>query len=319
MNGPSPTHDDHQGDDLRPVLAAAVDELHTHEPAMRDMLGPAMAAGARMRRRRRANMAAGLAAVVVLVAGGGAYLGLNRDRAALPAETPMTVPPVVESIGPTPQSAQQDTEGDRRAHELARALKPIVEPLGFTLAGSAWVLRPVDGPFSMLTVALRNTRNQLVALTLSTGRMPEAFKGGEARPGCGVLDSHDPTVLLDYSAAICTFVGMASGTDTPVWRLRYRDDPGVVQLGPGTDIVRAQIFPRHDSPGGKPDADTVAALGNALLDTAALADIGEAVRGLAAAYKREVPFPAPPAWPLVGGQDGASPSGASGTSAPPAN
>jgi hypothetical protein len=202
---------------------------------MPDLLGPAMAAGARIRRRRRTAFLAGLTAAVVLAAGGLAgglgYLGGDGE-------------PAPGSVATQPPSAD-------RAAELAAALDKHVGPRGWSARPETLDVRSDGGGGGTLRITVRRgdaPQQREALLELSVGAMSLPLMAGQpVGTNCEVLmklDRYGPQSDRE-NGTLCVFKG-EDALKALVWDVSIKapktGEPrrwGVVRLGPERELVRA--------------------------------------------------------------------------------
>lgn len=245
---------DHAGTDergLRDALDAALRGPDAHEPGMPDLLGPAMAQGARIRRRRRTTFLVALSVGAVIAGagtvGGIAYLGRSDDPGVGVAGQPSGSPP--------------PTEEPRSASELVAVLMRHLDPQGLSVDPYPVTVYERPGTRHVL-MTVRSLKGPSTTLDLSVAALAPPGLTGSGTSGCGVLEKLDRSTTVDYTdpGVACELLKpVVKASD--VWTVVAKKPSapgtqgahGVVRLGPDLAIVRAWI---HEKPSAELDLGT---------------------------------------------------------------
>ncbi|MDI2132538.1 hypothetical protein [Yinghuangia seranimata] len=247
MNSREPRREDGTADDgLGPALAEAVDRLRFAEPAMPDLLGPAMAEGVRIRHRRRTTILFALTvAVVVLttsVVGALAYLGGGQEAGPAAGGSPA-------SQRPWP-SGSADPKRDLMIKQFAEAIDKALPKaqLGVDSESVTVASRP-DGRTVYLT--LRDRQGRAVPIALSTGHATSEVRTADPGVNCEVPAKVDQTPPLAYTApgvGCRTAEGVPASKERRVWDVFVKPVApgelpiGAVRIGTDRQIVRAWTY-----------------------------------------------------------------------------
>lgn len=255
--------------DLRPVLAAAMDDIRITEPGMPDLLGPAMAEGSRLRRKRRTNLLVALSAAGALVLGGvvGGIAYLGGDTAAGPAGRP------------DPSTGMSAGDGRTAAEALVRAVEPHLGSQGVAVAPDLANVRQTTEFGGLVVLNLRNERGATGQLILTsspiaggaTATVPGETPGGSG--SCGLVLKYDRTSPpYDYDDHPTCKKLSRGPAGSQVWTVQVEGTQATggtglvagVRLGPGDTVARAYMWtnqsPESPSATFVLDPETLAAL-----------------------------------------------------------